>query len=144
MNKISKDEIMSLLNGQIDRDDFRVYIHTCIKKWDRIKVEMEIIDKVIDAICRHWDISKDDLLGGRNPNPRFLMYYIIKTDLSLSYQDIGEMFGHSKSYVHKGVDDISNIIQNYKRIGGRHIVRVFDLVMGELQPKTQGSVYATS
>ena len=142
--EIEKDEIMSLLDGQMNRGDFRAYIYSCIKKWDRIKQEMEIIDIIINTICKHWGITKDDLLGGRNPNPRFLMYYIIKTDLSLSYKDIGEMFGHPKSYVHKGVDDISNIMQNHSVIGGRHIVRVFDLVMGELRPKNQDRVFATS
>jgi chromosomal replication initiation ATPase DnaA len=138
-NEQTEQEIMASIQVNIHRDDFRKYLGLCVRKWERLKVELEIIDAIMGSICKHWGISRQELLEEPTKmEPRSMMYYIIKREVSLSYGEIGEIFGRPKSYVHKAVDGMAFFIEEHNK---RDLVHMFHNVRNDLQkPSGGGSV----
>jgi hypothetical protein len=113
-NSINKqEEILTAIRGNMSNTDFAQYMNYCVKKWERLKVDLEIIDAIMGSICAQWNISKNDLVADKKfADARAMMYYVIKKQINLSYGEIGEMFRISKSYVHKAVDDVAFVVEN--------------------------------
>jgi hypothetical protein len=114
INSINKqEEILTAIRGNMSNQDFARYMNYCVKKWERLKVDLEILDAIMGSICAQWNISKNDLIADKKfADARAMMYYVIKKQINLSYGEIGEMFRISKSYVHKAVDDIAYVVEN--------------------------------
>jgi chromosomal replication initiation ATPase DnaA len=126
-------QIMESIQGNMDREDFQKYIAYCVKKWDRLKVEMEVVDVIISSICKQWGVSKSKLIEDKKlAEPRALTYYIIKKEINLSYAEIGEIFGINKSYIHKAITDVSFLVEKH---GQENLVNMFNLVQNELLSK---------
>lgn len=138
-DQITEKDVMALIEGNMQQADFSKYLTLCVKKWERLKVELEIIDAIVCSICKHWGISKKELIEGKQyTEPRSFMYYIIKRQVrTLSYSEIGEIFNRPKSYVHKAVDDMAFFVEQN---GNKHIANMFTVVKKELdQQHSQGS-----
>lgn len=137
--KPTEQEINALIQGNIHRDDFKKYLALCLRKWENLKVELEIIDAIMGSICKHWNISRQELIEDKAyMEPRFLMYYIIKKELVLSYGEIGEIFDRPKSYIHKAVDDMVFFVeQNGKKRS--KLVDMVNSVKNDLEQKKHGA-----
>lgn len=142
--KKSNNGILSEIKGNLHRDDFVKYMEFCVKKWKRLDVELQVIDAIMTSICKQWDISKQELMDEKKlAKPRAMMYYVIKKQVDLSYGEIGEMFGVSKSYIHKAVDDIAFLVENQN---GRplfkhqkNIMVTFQSIQKDLSRKNEGA-----
>lgn len=133
--------ILSEIKGNLHRDDFVKYMEFCVKKWKRLDVELQIIDAIMASICKAWNVSKQELMNEKKmAEPRAMMYYVIKKQVDLSYQEIGEMFGINKSYIHKAVDDIAFLVEDQgdRRVPlkqQKNMVTIFQSIQKDLSKK---------
>ena len=130
-------EILSEIKGNMHRDDFVTYMSFCVKKWKRLETELQVIDAIMDSICKQWKIPKDKLIHNGNrerkfSEPRAMMYYVIKKQVHLSYGEIGEIFNISKGYIHKAVDDITFLVEER---GQKDVVSIFLSIQKDLSKK---------
>ena len=104
--------ILSVIEANIHRKDFAHYMDFCVKKWQKLELELQLVDNIISSICRQWHISKPELIDDKKfAEPRAIMYYIIKKQMNLSYGEIGVLFNKGKGYIHKAVDDMTFVIE---------------------------------
>ena len=128
-----QSEILSVIQGNMHREDFAQYMNYCVKKWKRLEVDLEIIDAIMSSICKQWSISKKDLIGDNKlAEPRAMMYYVIKKQVKLSYGEIGEMFSCSKGYIHKAVNDVTFMVEQH---GHKDLVKIFQRIQKDLSVK---------
>lgn len=105
-------DILYVIQRNMQRADFAKYMDFCVKKWNRLEVDLQIIDAIMSSICKQWSISKEELIANRKfTEPRAMMYYVIKKQVKLSYGEIAEMFKKQKSYIKKSVDDVTFLLE---------------------------------
>jgi chromosomal replication initiator protein len=71
-------------------------------------------DKIIDAVCQHYSISKRAMSGkGRSrmiARPRQILMYLLRTELNLPLEEVGNMIGgRDHSTVIHAVDTVSRL-----------------------------------
>lgn len=109
---MSNSEIISKIEANMHRDDFANYMDFCVKKWQKLDTELQVIDTIISSICREWKISKGQLIEDKRfVDARAIMFYIIKKQMNMTYSEIAIMFNKGKGHIHKMVDDISFVIE---------------------------------
>lgn len=66
-------------------------------KQDNTLPDSSLIDKVIETVCDHYQISRDELFDHRRNREivelRYLVFKFIRTEFQLTYKDIGHKFG---------------------------------------------------
>ena len=122
--------ILEKVSHYSKQPEFRYFLDSCIKKWDEVRPEMELIDCIMDSICRKWKISKTDLIKERRyVEPRSLFFYLIHKRVNLSYEIIGDMFGRVKGNVHSGAKNIEYMLETRKQ---QNLVEAYHAVESDL------------
>jgi chromosomal replication initiation ATPase DnaA len=116
-NIIDKETLLSVVHENSEKPEFRYFLESCIRKWEQVRPEMELIDCVMDSVCKTWNISKKELLSERKYcEARSLFFYIIHKKLNLTYEVIGDMFGRLRANVYKDSKIIEIRLKKNRRI----------------------------
>ncbi len=80
-------------------------------------VKLFSTDKVIDAVCKHYSVSKRSILGKERSKmiafPRQILMYILRVEMKLPYEELGQILGgRDHSTVMHGVDKITSLLSN--------------------------------
>mgnify|MGYP000437975246 CR=1 FL=1 len=114
-NTVTKEDIISSIQDNMHRDDFAAYMNFCVCKWKQLEAVQQVIDAIMDSVCKQWEISKKELLDSKYSEPRAMMFYVIKKQTKLSYTEIGDMFDKERSFIHKLVNDMTFMIEKHGR-----------------------------
>lgn len=74
-------------------------------------------DKVIDAVCKHYSVSKRAILGKERSKmiayPRQVLMYILRVEMKIPYEELGQILGgRDHSTIMHGVDKIATLLSN--------------------------------
>lgn len=115
-NIMDKETLLSVVHKNSEKPEFRYFLESCIRKWEQVRPEMELIDCLMDSICRTWNISRAELLSERKYfEARSLFFYLIHKKVNLSYEIIGDMFGRVKGNVHSGAKIIETRLKKKRQ-----------------------------
>ena len=112
---VKKEDIISSIQENMHRDDFAAYMNFCVSRWKQLEAGQQIIDAIMDSVCKQWEISRQELLLSKFSEPRAMMFYVIKKQTKLSYTEIGDMFDKERSFIHKLVNDMTFMIEKHGR-----------------------------
>lgn len=111
---MSNSEILSKIESNMHRNDFANYMGLCIKKWQKLDTELQMVDAIISSVCREWKISKSQLIDDKKfADARAIMFYIVKKQMNMSYSEMSTLFNKGKGYIHKATKIISTTIKNH-------------------------------
>lgn len=130
---IKKEDIISSIQENMHRDDFAAYMNFCICRWKQLEADQQFIDAIMDAVCKQWQISKQELLDSKYSEPRAMMFYVIKKQTKLSYTEIGNMFDKERSFIHKLVNDMTFMLE---KLGRKSFVNKLESIKEDLCLKT--------
>ncbi len=93
-------------------------IKKLLKKGDGEDVELPKVystDRVIDAVCKHYSVSKRSILGKERSKmiayPRQVLMYILRIEMHLPYEELGQILGgRDHSTIMHGVDKITAML----------------------------------
>ncbi len=105
--------LVKLSGGKIGLDEIKAVVERNFKK----DTKSTSAGSVIEAVCRHFKISRQDLCGpSRKASlvyPRQILMFLLRTDLGLSFDGVGELLGgRDHSTVLYGVEKIQNLISS--------------------------------
>lgn len=108
----------------IPQPEFRFFLASCMKKWDQMQPEMEMISLIMDSVCKSWNCNSDQLLKDRQfAEARYFFFYVIHKKLQLTYGTIGNMFDRGKAHVHVGAKNIEFLLDKRRQ---KHLVLAFE------------------
>lgn len=129
---VKKEDIISSIQENMHRDDFAAYMNFCVCKWKKLEAGQQVIDAIMDSVCKQWDISRKELLDSKFRDPRAMMFYVIKKQTKLSYREISEMFDKERSFIHKLVNDMTFMVEKH---GRKSFVVKFESIQKDLSLK---------
>lgn len=130
---VKKEDIISSIQQNMHRDDFAAYMNFCVCRWKQLEAGQQVIDAIIDSVCKQWEVSKSELLNSKHSGePRAMMYYIIKKQTDLSYTEISDMFNKERSFIHKLVNDMAFMVERHAR---KSIITKFESIVNDLSLK---------
>lgn len=110
--------LVRLSGGKVGLEEIREVVERNFKK-DARAISA---GSVIEAVCRHSKISRQDLCGpSRKASfayPRQILMFLLRVDLGLSFFSVGELLGgRDHSTVLYGVEKIQGLLNTNKGIG---------------------------
>ena len=129
---VKKEDIIHSIQDNMHRDDFAAYMNFCVCKWKQLEAGQQVIDAIMDSVCKQWEISKQELLDSKNSEPRAMMFYVIKKQTKLSYTEIGDMFDKEKSWIYKLVNETAFMIEKH---GKKSYIVKFESIQKDLSLK---------
>lgn len=106
---------VKLRNAQIDEE----LVKRLLKKGegDELNVTQKVYstDKVIDAVCKHYSVSKRAILGKERSKmiayPRQILMYILRIEMKIPYEELGQILGgRDHSTIMHGVEKITELL----------------------------------
>ena len=77
-------------------------------------------ERIIDCVCKYYNVKKDDLLGKKKNKdivePRQICMYVICSMLEMSLLSIGQLFGRDHTTVIHARDKVTTAIEENQRV----------------------------
>lgn len=131
-----KEELLKEIASNYFNYDFLSYLNHCIEKWNEHDKKNNIIDTVINSVCKKYDIERTDLFKSNSPIDYYIrggVLYMIKKKLDLSYGDIAVHFKRTKSYVFKIINDVDGLLNMKETSHNSLLKEVISLVEKEFE-----------